>query len=244
MKIEQATASTIKDLWGKVEPKVKGARSLEEAAQEVCTELHSRFTESVTLARVFLTVPFGSLPQGVKDFVQNLAKSPKAESGLKPTTPVLSLLGTRGQESNWNDRRKSNGHLGIPLISAAFVGAIPMISRLLRELGVPIDWVDSHDSEIIKKTVGKSAGLFFVEDAASATDHEGRKIIAAQDFVSGYKIRTVFGTGEAYANGQILVNVLFCSDLVPRAAAERFPELISLFKNGTTPLVEAGKIFS
>ncbi len=139
---------------------------------------------------------------------------------------MLSLLGTRGQESGWNDWRKSKGHLGIPLISSAFVDAIPMISRLLRELGGPIDRVDSHDSEIIKKTVGQSTGLFFVDDAPSATDHQDRKVIAAQDFVSTYKIKSVFGTGEAYSTGQILVNVLFCRALVPRGVAERFPELL------------------
>ena len=55
---------------------------------------------------------------------------------------------------------KSKEHMGIPLISSAFVGAIPMISRLLKELGVPLDWIDSHDSEIIKKTVGSSPEYF------------------------------------------------------------------------------------
>ena len=76
-----------------------------------------------------------------------------------------------------------------------------MISRLLRELGVPIEWIDSHDSEIIRKAVGDSSGLFFVDDAAAAKDHEGRNIIVAQDFVSAQGVKSVFGAGEAYANG-------------------------------------------
>ncbi len=64
---------------------------------------------------------------------------------------MLSLPGTHGQEADWNDRHKSTGHVDIPVISSASVGTIPMISRLLKELGVPLDWIDSHDSEIIKK---------------------------------------------------------------------------------------------
>ena len=120
--------------------------------------------------------------------------------------------------------------MGIPLISAAFVGAIPMIARLIKELGVPLEWVDRHDSEMIIRTMGTSAGLFFVDDAGEATDHQGRKIIAAQDFVSSYDVKSVFGIGGAYTSGQILVVVVFCRDTLSRATAERFLALTNLFR--------------
>ena len=243
MKIDQTAASTIKGLSSQLDAKVQNAGFLEVAAQELATSLHTHFKESVALARVFLTVPFGDLPKDNQEFVRKLAGGAGAGGQLKDTTPVLSLVGTHGEEDSWNDRRKSQGHVGIPLISSAFVGAIPMISRLLKELGVPLDWIDSHDSEIIKK-MGGSAGLFFVEDAGSATDTEGRKIIAAQDFVSGHKIKSVFGTGETYTTGQILVAVLFCRDPFKRTTAEHFPPLASSFKAKTTALVGGGKIFS
>ncbi len=173
-----------------------------------------------------------------------MAESADAASDLKGTTPVLSLIGTHGQEEDWCDRRKSQGHVGIPLISSAFVGAIPMISRLLNELGIPLDWVDSHDSEIIIETIGSSVGLFFVENAAEATDDQGRNIIAAQDFVSSHNVRSVFGTGGAYSGGQMLVIVAFCRDVFSRATAESFLPLASLFQSKTTALVETGSIFS
>lgn len=196
------------------------------------------------LARVFLSVPFASLPDANRDFVRNLALSAGGASDLKDSTPVLSLVGTSGQEPEWSDRRKSKGHIGIPLISSSFVGSIPMISRLLRELGVPIEWTDSHDSEIITKAVGKSTGLFFVDDAATAKDHEGRNIIVAQDFVSAHGVKSVFGGGEAYTNGQMLVFVVFCRDACSRATAERLSSLTGLFKGSTASLVEAGKVFA
>ena len=185
----------------------------------------------------------GAYRQKTKSSLQNL-RSAGAGSQLKADTPVLSLVGTHGQEDDWNDRRKSKGHVGIPLISSAFVGAIPMISRLLKELGVPLDWIDSHDSEIIKKAVGKSAGLFFDDNAAEATDNEGRKIIAAQDFVSKYNVKSVFGSGEAYPSGQIVVAVAFCRDAFSRSAAEHFPALTSSFKGKTASLVDGKNIFS
>lgn len=243
MKIEKTTAATMTDLWRKVEPQAKKAKALEEAAQALVTALYTQFKESVVLARVYFTVPFGKLPASNKAFVQKLAESAGAASNLKASTPVLSLIGTAGQEADWNDRRKSKGHVGIPLISAAFVDAIPMISRLLKELGVPLDWVNTQDAAIIKK-MDRAAGLFFVENAAEATDHQKRKIIPAQDFVSGYNVKTVFGVGGGYAGGQIIVIVMFCRDMIPRAAGERFVALRDSFKGNTSSLVETGKIFA
>jgi hypothetical protein len=156
------------------------------------------------LARVFLTVRFDALPVEVRTFVENLAKSASRAERLRGLAPVLSLVGTRGQEASWNARGDSRGHQGIPLISSSFVGAIPMISRLFRELGVPLHWIDSDDAQRIAAAVGRSAGLFFVPDAETAVDDHGRKIIAAQDFVATSGVKTVFGTGGAYAHGVVL----------------------------------------
>ena len=166
------------------------------------------------------------------------------DTDLKPTTPVLSLIGTHGQGENWNDRRNSKGHVGIPLISSAFVDAIPMISRLLKELGVPMQWIDSHDSEIIKDTVGRYSGLFFVDDAGTTTDHQGRKIIVAQEFVSDYNVKSVFGVGRAYPGGQMLVTVVFCRDSFSRESAEEFLALSNTFQKKTRGVVGKGRIFT
>ena len=243
MQITQSTSASIGDLWTGVETSITQAASLEDAAQLLATSVHQTFEESVVLARVFFTVPFLSLPTPNAEAVRQLAESAGAESDLRPTTPVLSLIGTHGQETAWNHRSNSEGHVGIPLISSAFVDAIPMIARLLKELGVPLNWIDTHGSEIIKETVGESAGLFYVEDAGSTTDHEGRKIIAAQDFVSQYNVNCVFGAGGAYPSGQIVVAVVFCRDKFPRETAEQFLSLTESFRNATKELVGNAAIF-
>ena len=243
MKISDSNSRVIDELWSGLEPEVERAKTLEEAAQIVVADIHAKFSESVVLARAFFTVPFLSLPLESVEFVQSLAESAGGGSDLKPTTPVLSLVGTQGQEAAWNDRRKSEGHTGIPLVSSAFVDAIPMISRLLKELGVPMHWIDSHDSEIIQNTVGHSSGLFYVNDAEEATDQAGRKIIAAQDFVSAYDVKSVFGMGAAYPSGQIIVLVVFCRDDVSRETAEQFLPLIDGFKDKTSDVVGMAKTF-
>ena len=244
MRIEDVTEASALAFWNGVNPKLQQASCLEEAAQEVATAFHNQFDESVVLARVYATVPFAELPDANQTFVRELAASAGAAANLRSTTPVLSLTGSHGQEAAWCDRRNSQGHVGIPFISADFVNAIPMIARLLHELGVPSDWVDSHDSDMLIETIGRSTGLFYVERAADAVDHDGRKIIVADDFVSGYRVHSVFGLGAAYPNGQMLVIIVFCRDYVSRAAAECFLTLTNLFVSQTTSLVTETEIFA
>jgi hypothetical protein len=241
MKLEQVTDATIIQLWTTVEPCLQQAASLEEAAQALATALHTQFTESAVLTRVFVTVAFDGLPPSTRALVQAM---PGAAAALTGTTPVLSLIGTHGQEADWNDRRKSKGHRGIPLISAEFVDGIPMIARLLRELGVPLDWIDSHDARRLVSTIGSTVGLFFVEDAARAMDDRGRKVIPALNFVFPYGVKSVFGTGGAYPSGQMLVVVVFCRDLVARVTAELFLPLVDLFKAKTASLIAQAKVFA
>jgi hypothetical protein len=241
MKFEQATDASIAQLWTTLEPRVKLATSLEEAAQVLATALYTHFAESAILARVYVTVPFAALPPPTRAFVQAL---PGATASLTGTTPVLSLVGTQGQEVEWNDRRKSRQHAAIPLISAEFVDGIPMIARLLRELGVPLDWIDSQDALRLVSTIGRTVGLFYVEDAVRAMDDQGRKIIPAVDFVFAYNVKSVFGTGGAYAGGQMLVVVVFCRDPVARVTAELFLPLVDLFKGKTGSLIAPAKVFA
>lgn len=245
MKIDQATAATVTNLWSNIEARIGQAGCLEAAAQALAAALHSQFSESVVLARVYTTVALDALPTANQTFVRNLAESAGAASELKSSTPILSLLGTHGQEAAWNDRHNSQGHVGIPLISASFVDAIPMIARLLHELEVPVDWADSHDPAVLIETIGHSAGLFFVADAANAVDVQGRKIIVAEDFVASHGVKSVFGIGGAYRDtGQLFVFVLFCQDAFSRDTAELFLPLASLFQNKTASLVGANQIFA
>jgi hypothetical protein len=243
MKIEQATSHTVADLWSEVEPRIVAAGFLDEGAQSLTAGLYDHFQESVVLARVFVTIPYSELPHVNQQFVKEVAESANAVSELKETTPVLSLVGSYGQQDDWRDRHLSKGHIGIPIVSSSFIAAIPMLSRLLKELGVPVGWVDSHDSEMIVSAIGSTTGLFFVEDAVNAKDADGRHIIAARSFVKDHKVRSVFGIGGAYPTGEIAFIVTFCRSQFPRSIAERFLTLAAYFIGKTAALVERGMIF-
>lgn len=243
MKIQDAKVQDIRSLWQEVEAQLPACEHLEEAAQLFSATVQGRFEESIALARVFVTVPYGELPDKNKRFVDALVASTGASESVDADTLVLSLVGTHGRNDAWNSRLLSKGHVGIPLLSSAFVEEIPMLARLLKELGLPIEWIDSRDSTIMNKALGSSAGLFYAEDAAAAVDNQGRKIIAAQDFVAEHAIKSVFGVGGAYFGGRLCTMIFFCQDRVERGAAQRFMPLTNFFKSKTGALNTPGRVF-
>ena len=242
-RIEEITPMDVMDVWASVEPEVDSAPSLEQAAQALASALHTRLRDSSALTRVFVTADLAVLPGEIRHFVEELADRSGARDRLRETTPVLSLIGTCGIDPRWSDRRRSEGHAGIPLISADFVDDIPMIASLLKDVGLPLDWMEHRGSNVIQRTIGQSAGLFFVENAALAIDEQGRKIIPAQDFVNEYCVGSVFGISGAYSGDEILVVIVFCTEQFSKAVVERFLPLVSLFKSGTAALVSTGRIF-
>ncbi|MEJ2082019.1 MAG: hypothetical protein P8Y94_07560 [Acidobacteriota bacterium] len=195
MRLGDTTPTAIRDLWGGCMHRVTSAQYLEDVAGIMVSEIYERFQASLVMTRAFLTVPFQSLPARQKEFARELARSVALESLLKPATPVLSLVGTRGCVEDWNHVRRSHRHLALPLLSESFVGAIPMMSRLLKELGLPLTWDQGPGEVLTGQTLGSEVGFFHIEDATVAEDELGRKIITAQEFVADYDVRSVFAVG-------------------------------------------------
>ncbi len=225
-------------------PLLEDSATLEEAAQTCTDAIYAHFGESIALARVFVTVPMKELPMENSKWVEALAERAGVSAGLDDETPVLSLLASSGDRPEWNDRKASQGHVGIPLVSSKFIAEIPMIAQLLNQLGLPLDWVDSRDSNIVKKKLGNAAGMFFVDRASEATDLRDRKIIAAQDFVAEHDIKSVVGVGGAYLlKNAIFVLIIFCHDEIARHDAGYFVPLVNFFKSRTGSLVKPDMIF-
>jgi hypothetical protein len=217
---------------------------LEGVAQRCADLLYSEFVSSV-LVRIYVTCKVADLPQTNRSFVRNVALSANVLDLLKDDSIVLTLVGTRGREPDWNDRRKSRGHTGIPLLSPKFVDTIPMISRLLIEFGIGVDWIGTEGAtDIIAKRIGTMASVFFVPDATTYRDRAGRLVIPAQDFVKTYGVKSVFGLGGAYLTGEICTILVFTNERVERKTAESFSSLINFFKASTVRLVTAGAIFT
>lgn len=217
--------------------------ALENAAELVARQLYATYEASTALARVYAVVPYRDLAPSVGAFVDELASKTGQTDHIRPDTPVLTLLATHGTKAEWCDRRKSQGHVGIPLVSAQFVEAIPMVARLLKELGVDLAWLDAAAEVNARRLLGGFNGLFFVDDAATARDSAGRLIIPAQDFVAEQGIKTVFGMGGFYPDNTLVVIIVFARETLKRSQVERFTSLISLFKGETFGVVRARKFF-
>ncbi|HAO19855.1 MAG TPA: hypothetical protein DCQ37_04785 [Desulfobacteraceae bacterium] len=234
----------VNQLGDRIRQDIQNCDCMEDAAKKFTSAIYREFSKSFVLSRLFITVPFCDLPDTNKTFVEKLAVSKGLQSQLQDNTPVLSLLGTCGQNGLWNDRNNSSAHIGIPLLSEAFIDAIPMMSRLLKELGIRISWLENFDSRIVTQKNGSISGLFYVEDAAESLDEKGRKIISEQDFVSQYQVRTVFGMGGQISIARkYVVMINFLNRNLPQKGAELFIRYINIFNGETGILARDGKIF-
>ena len=213
--------------------------SVEEAAQAFAADL-AVSAPTVLLARLFLVLPFGTLPAAEQEFARKLIG---ASPGLDAMTPTLTLLGSHGVEADWCTRQGSKGHRAIPLLGAAFVEGIPMISRLLSDFGIGFTSGDGGKTLDTRRLLGGRNAAFFVADAVSSLDQGGRQIIPAKEFVGKYGVRTVFGMGGAYVDGTLAVAIVFTRELIERVVVDRFPSLISNFKMATAKLLAGGQLF-
>ena len=225
---------------------LRECNSLEAASQRLVETFYDEFHQSIVLTRCFVTAPHGALPASNQQFVNALAANKGIAADINDQTPVLSLLGTRGVQTFWNDRRQSQDHIGIPLVSTSFIETIPMIARLLKELEVKLEWLSNVESKGLseKELGGGWIGVFYVREATTATDHQGRFIIPNQDFVAENNIKTVFGLGGIYAQGTLFSLIAFTRDIIEKSTLADLTPLVPLFTANTSHLVRAGKIFA
>lgn len=240
--LANVTRPELDALESRVRASSQRAQCLEEAAQTFTREMFESFAGSTALARVYATVPYARLPTAARAFVAELVASKGHQ--LHDATPVLSLVGSYGLLPEWCDRKLSQGHVGIPLLDARFVGAIPMVARLLQELGIDLRWFDDAPGAYVRRLIGGFNGVFYVEDASASRDQHGRFVVPAQDFVAKHGIKTVFGMGGHYLDGTLVAAIVFARESLPRSQAETFASLISGFKTSTASFVRAGSIFA
>ena len=243
-RISDCAWSDILSIQDDVREALRGSGSLESAAQRAVSKIYEALSDSIALVRLFATIHFRSLPPDIRERVQQMVRAQNPEPVIHEDTLVLTLLGSRGVEPQWNSRRDSSAHAGIPLISRKFVEGIPMVARLLHELGVDLRWFDHEDMTLVERKLAAGlAGFFHVADAATAMNRDGRKIIPSQDFVEAYSIKTVFGLGTVHTTGMILSVVVFARDAVEKQPLEQYMPLINCIKAATASMVTSGRLF-
>src|SRR5215210_2573661 len=114
----------------------------------------------------------------------------------------------------------SRGHKAVPLPSPEIVEKAPMISQLIKELGLELSYVLQPTPDIVKELAGKKHGVFHVEHALGSP-----YIPAQQEFVVRFGIKSVLGFGGMLASGDLFAVILFATVRVPSSTAERFKSL-------------------
>lgn len=243
MSIDEVAPSDVRELWRSCSEQVELARYADKLNQAVLDGLYGAYSESVVLARAFMTVPYSFLPDRQNRFASMLAEKVGRPADLRPDTPVLCLLATRGRAEAWNHPERSSGHVAIPLLSKGFVQSIPMVSQLLISLGVPLTWKQDGASTMLGHQLGVEAGCFHVADATHAVDHLGRKIIPDQDFVKQHGVRSVFAVGGSVGGGAVLVLILFTQVTIGLRTVRTFMPLANLIKSALALRYSPNRVF-
>jgi hypothetical protein len=244
--MSQIASYSLKDvaaLRSRVEAELKESASFQQASQKFIDILYEELSSSAVLFRVFATVDFERLPEKERDFVLDLARAREFLSEVQAKTPVVTLLGSRGKRPQWNHRLRSERHLAIPLTSASFIKTIPMVSRLMGDMGTGLEWVQKQERNMILTSMGRMARVLYVEDALETRTGDGFDVIPDRSFVTENGVRTVLGLGGAYLNGTIVAVVLFTSERVPQDRVEKLMPVMHGFKIATMKAVMKGRIF-
>ncbi|MEO7457621.1 MAG: hypothetical protein ABIY52_15270 [Gemmatimonadaceae bacterium] len=195
--------------------------TLESAARTVCAELYDGFrgsegTRDCVMVRCYITHPYGTLTPDIQRFAKR-AYGAIAITPPEPEMRCLVLLGTVGDEPEWNERQRSRGHQAIPLPSPHVVERAPMIAQLVRELGLDLSRVIRPAPDLLRGGRSESNGVFHVEQA------KGSPYVPAQaDFVERYGVRSVLGFGGALPSGDLFAIILFARVTIESAVAVHF----------------------
>lgn len=214
------------------------AHSMEEIAGKIVGHFYDNCRDAsgkrdIVLARFFKTHAFGSLEPGLQVAAQKLFPSVK----LVDDTKCLVLLGTAGEQPQWNSRHDSGGHKAIPLVSEQSVAQIPMIARLIRQFGLNIGNVVSTPQELMIELDERTYNVFHVERAL------GSEFIPAQkEFVEPFQVASVIGFGGMLPTGNLYSVILFTKANVPRESAEAFRSVALSVKTTVLPF-EGSRVF-
>jgi hypothetical protein len=213
-----------------------GARSMEEVARRTAAHLYEELVDGETgerhcaLVRFFKTHRYEALEPELRSFARQMLDDELPTPGMR----CLTLLGTAGDQADWNAKEKSTSHRAIPLVSKEMVSQAPMISSLLQQLGVEVEVLLSANSGLLVEEDQSSFNVFYVPEAGKS-----RYIPAQEQFVEPAGIRSVLGFGGMLPSGDIFVVILFSKVSIPRETAEQFRTLALNVKTAVLPFDDA-----
>jgi two-component system NtrC family sensor kinase len=195
------------------------ATSMEKAAQAVTRYLYENLRKrnsdnpSCVLVRFFRTLIYARLATDLRE----AASQTSVSAEISEDTKCLTLLATAGDDPRWNSRHTSTGHKCIPLISEAIVERFPMISQLIRQLGLTTSELLRTTPELIKELDQRNFGVFHVPMAINSPF-----VPAQADFVASHGVSSVLGFGGMLPDGDLFAVIIFARVAIPSSTADMF----------------------
>jgi hypothetical protein len=221
-----------------------GATSMEEVAGRIVRYLHDTLIDGKTGERACSLVRFFKthVYEGLDDELKNFALNMLGGSVPLPETKCFTLLGTVGENQEWNLRGTSKGHKAIPLPSEEVVHQIPMMRNLIKQLGLSVRSVVKPDQALLLDLEQKTYNVFLVPEALGSL-----YVPAQKEFVVPYGIKSVMGFGGMLPSLDIFVIIMFLKVPILREAADLFKNLtlnikLALLPFEKTVFVHQGKL--
>jgi hypothetical protein len=217
----------------------------QELAQKFVDICYEHFQRSLVLLRLFSTVSYSAMSAQDRQLVDKRANTSGTMHLLRESTPILTILGTKGLNADWNERDKSQGFRCIPLVSSRYVASLPMLCMQFMSMKFDFNKFDDWDALIVENgSLCEYSGMLYINDAGIDKDSQNRMIVPRQEFVANYGVKTVFGFGRGYSNRPTIVTLFaFTNEIFCKAVAEPFAQLLDAYTSASEALIENGAIF-
>jgi len=243
-RLSDATTADYKKLLSEM-GEIAGCSCVQAAAQSFVELIYGRFSGSLVLLRLFITLRYDQLPEEDRLFVDGRGRDTNTSHCIHGATPIFTLLGSRGMRPEWNDRRTSSHFRCIPLASTRFVASLSMLSRQFENVGFDLGLIDDWKTKVVSAgRADKYQGMLYIGDAGIDRDSQGRMIVPKQEFVADSGVKTTLGFGSGYAGHPALVTLFaFTNETVEKPAVEPMAALLDGYIGITERLVEAANFF-
>ncbi len=208
------------------------ARSMEDVANKAVRHLYDEMVDGATgqramsQVRFFKTHPYKNLDEELRLFCNGVLGDTRAPADMK----CLTLLASAGEEPEWNSRHNSKGHKAIPLPSEELILQFPMISNLVKQLGLEINSIISPDPSCLSDIEQTTYNVFCVPETP------GSPYVPAQDdFVIPYDIKSTVGFGGILPSGNLYAIIMFSKVPISRETAELLKPLALAVKVSVLP---------
>lgn len=213
-----------------------GAASMEEVAGKIVGHFYDSLIDGRTGSQACSLVRFYKTHfcENLDPELQGFAKGLMGDNPVMPRMKCLVLLATSGENPQWKSRKISKGHRAIPLPSEEAVRQAPMISNLIRQMGLDVSVVVRPDPKLLLDIEQKTFNVFYVPEALGSP-----YIPAQKDFVIPYGIKSVIGFGGLLPAGDMFAVIIFFKVAISPEVAELFKPLSLNVKMAVLPFEKA-----